>query len=427
MKQILLNILAVGIVLSAAISCQERSHGDELSDTTQAEFAKLTEKFNADMDLILKVGQLKEGEDVDLEDPAMSMADDFLDLESRERGSKVGFSCLYHLVMQAGRYSQHELKVTKAKRKALKILGEHYADYPDVDVIFRHVRAGARVPEPVEFLRAVIQRTKLDYVRANAKLELANVLATEASYPAISESRISLLNESSPDYLREMYLDFANQITDIDSDDFRREAVELLESLSALHGEELIPPFADPKTPSLIQINRAEVDELTKAKRLRIGEAIPGIKFQLKHNIGQRAPDIDKQDVEGNQMRLSDFYGRVVVLMFSYTGCGPCERMYPDNRKLVAELKSQPFSFVSVMRDKERHSILESFESKKITWRVWWDEGEALTKQWNVRHWPDIYVIDHSGVVRFRGLRGENLAIAVKKLLGEAAAPTSDK
>ena len=39
--------------------------------------------------------------------------------------------------------------------------------------------------------------------------------------------------------------------------------------------------------------------------------------------------------VEGKTMRLSDLRGNVVVLMFSYTGCGPCERMYPDNRKLV--------------------------------------------------------------------------------------------
>jgi hypothetical protein len=45
--------------------------------------------------------------------------------------------------------------------------------------------------------------------------------------------------------------------------------------------------------------------------------------------------------------------------------------------------------------------------------------GGPIAAQWGVTGWPTIYVIDKKGVIRFKGLRDEKLAEAVKKLLAE--------
>lgn len=121
-------------------------------------------------------------------------------------------------------------------------------------------------------------------------------------------------------------------------------------------------------------------------------------------------------------MRLADFHGKVVVVMFSFKGCGPCEEMYPDNRQLIEELSEESFVFIGVQRDETIDTVLESLESKAITWRVWWDgEDKQISTQWNSRAWPSTFVLDQRGVIRFRNLRGKELATAVRSLLKKEA------
>ena len=49
--------------------------------------------------------------------PACSMVDEFLELEAKNRGTKVGFSCLYHLVAAAGPFSTDGLEVTRENKR----------------------------------------------------------------------------------------------------------------------------------------------------------------------------------------------------------------------------------------------------------------------------------------------------------------------
>jgi hypothetical protein len=55
-----------------------------------------------------------------------------------------------------------------------------------------------------------------------------------------------------------------------------------------------------------------------------------------------------------------------------------------------------------------------------MPWVHWWEGADApLLKQWNVRAFPTIYVIDGKGVIRNKNVRGEELEKAVEKLLAE--------
>ena len=61
-------------------------------------------------------------------------------------------------------------------------------------------------------------------------------------------------------------------------------------------------------------------------------------------------------------------------------------------------------------------------KKENITWPSWWDGGSTdgpISTAWNVHGWPTIYVLDHKGVIRYKGVRGEAMDKAVNTLLKE--------
>ena len=98
--------------------------------------------------------------------------------------------------------------------------------------------------------------------------------------------------------------------------------------------------------------------------------------------------------------------------------------MYPHERSLVKRLKDKPFVLLGINSDKDRQELKKVMEKEQITWRSWFDGGSTggpIAKQYGVRGWPTIYVLDHKGVIRDRNVRGEAMDKAVDKLLKELA------
>ena len=354
--------------------------------------------------------------------PMNSMTSDFLTLEQQARGTRIGFSCLYHLVLVAGGVGDTNYPVTQGKIAALKVLGQHYRDYPDIDTTFRYLFSGARVPETTAFLRELVNSSQLQYVRANALYELANHLALEANLPAMCESELAVIDISNPEnqVKLENLRSFAASLRDVDIDRNRAEATKLIQQIQKDFTNELVPPRADVRSPLIVVVKRSDYDDILKVKRERILDRLPAVHFELNHSIGQIAPPIDGDDAIGTPMSLADHRGKVVALMFSFKGCGPCEEMYPDNRRLIEELPEESFVFLGVQGDETIDTVHESLKAKAITWRVWWDgKDKKISSQWNVRGWPSTFVLDQRGIIRFRDLRGQELENAVRSLLKE--------
>ena len=97
--------------------------------------------------------------------------------------------------------------------------------------------------------------------------------------------------------------------------------------------------------------------------------------------------------------------------------------MYPHERSLVKRLADEPFALIGINSDKDREALKEVMVEEEITWRSFWDGGSTngpIATQWNVSGWPTIYVLDHEGKIRFKGVRGEAMDVAVDELLAEA-------
>lgn len=96
--------------------------------------------------------------------------------------------------------------------------------------------------------------------------------------------------------------------------------------------------------------------------------------------------------------------------------------MYPHERSLVKRLEGKPFALIGINSDDDRAQLKKVMEKEKITWRSFWDGGSTegpIASTWNVRGWPTIYVLDHKGVIRYKGVREKSLDKAVDALLQE--------
>ena len=97
--------------------------------------------------------------------------------------------------------------------------------------------------------------------------------------------------------------------------------------------------------------------------------------------------------------------------------------MYPHERSLVKRLENEPFALIGVNSDGDLDKLRPRLEEEQITWRSFWNgpdgTGGPISRAWNVRGWPTIYVLDAQGVIRFKNVRGEAMDKAVDELLAE--------
>jgi thiol-disulfide isomerase/thioredoxin len=153
-----------------------------------------------------------------------------------------------------------------------------------------------------------------------------------------------------------------------------------------------------------------------------LGEMAKGSLFELRNlQVGMKAPVAESKNLKGDKVSLADYAGKVVILDIWATWCGPCKAMIPHEREMVTKFKDKPFALVSISVDEDKKELEEFLEKESMPWAHWWEGAEApLVKQWNVRFFPTIYVIDGKGVIRHKNIRGEELEKAVEKLLTQA-------
>lgn len=189
--------------------------------------------------------------------------------------------------------------------------------------------------------------------------------------------------------------------------------------------------------------NRLDQGLVSAAQEARIVEYITGLAAKhpahaeylkslatgiASRRIGKMAPEIAGKDLDGVEFRLSDYRGKVIALYFSGDWCGPCRGEYPYQRLMLELYKDQPFAILSVNSD-TLDVAKKAKADKNLHYRSWWDGNQKETTKgpiataWNVTGWPTIYLLDHTGTIRFVNLRAEDVLKGVKQLLREAPKP----
>ena len=94
--------------------------------------------------------------------------------------------------------------------------------------------------------------------------------------------------------------------------------------------------------------------------------------------------------------------------------------MYPHERSLVDDMKKEKFTLLGINSDATPAKVRAAAEREKLTWPMIFDNGGTdgpISSKWGVNAWPTTYVIDQTGIIRFKNVREESMTQAVKQLL----------
>lgn len=132
---------------------------------------------------------------------------------------------------------------------------------------------------------------------------------------------------------------------------------------------------------------------------------------------GEMAPDFVAERLEGGTMRLTEYRGRLVVLDFWATWCGPCLAEMPTFQKLQKEFGDDSrFALLSLSCDQTAEPARDYVKARSLIWdhaHVTGTQAKA-PRDYTVRTLPATFLIAPDGKVLAKNLRGDDLVRAVK-------------
>ena len=119
--------------------------------------------------------------------------------------------------------------------------------------------------------------------------------------------------------------------------------------------------------------------------------------------LGTPAAEFKLIDLEGKWLSLSDYKGKVVLLNFWATWCGPCRVEMPSMEVLYQEFKKDGFEILAISSDHQGSIVTRPFvEAQALTFPILHDADYRVSGTYGIRTLPMSYLVDRQGVLRHR-------------------------
>ena len=131
------------------------------------------------------------------------------------------------------------------------------------------------------------------------------------------------------------------------------------------------------------------------ALALMAGRALPAIA------TSSAAPDFTLRTLGGPNLRLAEQRGRVVMINFWATWCGPCRQEMPHLNRLYEKYAPSGFVLMSINVDDDTRNAAEVAAKLGVKFPVLWDTDKKVSRLYDLATMPSTVLIDRDGKVRY--------------------------
>jgi len=146
------------------------------------------------------------------------------------------------------------------------------------------------------------------------------------------------------------------------------------------------------------------------------------LETERKLSIGAEPLAFSVKSITGEALSPEKYKGKVLLLDFWATWCGPCKAEMPNVKKVYSKYNNKGFENVGISLDRSRDALENYISQNKIEWPQYFDGkywNNDIATQYGVKQIPTTFLIDKKGKIRYKSLRGKQLDDAVARLLSE--------
>ncbi len=305
------------------------------------------------------------------------------------------------------------------RERALDLLAQHHFDSPEVAL------AGLRLyyaPSPARerFVRAMYDRAKDRKAKGYATLALA------LYRQRVSEGRRGRKLEARPHYF-----DKKGNIQYFDP--------EVEAAIRAERERDPVPPRLE--AVGLYEEAIRDYGDVTYKLGLETvtiaGVAQEKLDAFLNLALGQPAREVEGADLDGKPLKLADYRGKVVALVFWASWCPPCVAEVPLAKALAGRYKGKPFALLGVNCDEDPEAARKAARDLGVDWPSWRDgskiKGPCLidmgpvASRYHVERLPAVFLVDAQGAIRAKARGLDGIDKQVDDLLKQAEGPPPSK
>lgn len=145
-------------------------------------------------------------------------------------------------------------------------------------------------------------------------------------------------------------------------------------------------------------------------------------KIRSQLSIGSGFPNFEEKASDGQPLSIAAFKGKIVLVDFWATWCGPCIAELPNVLKAFEKYHSKGLEIVGISLDEDKEKFAAFLKQHSMLWPQYFDgKGwqNKLAAKYGVNSIPATYLLDKEGKIIAKDLRGEALLTELEKLLGK--------
>jgi peroxiredoxin len=119
-----------------------------------------------------------------------------------------------------------------------------------------------------------------------------------------------------------------------------------------------------------------------------------------------QAPDFALPDLDGQQHRLSDYHGQVLIINFWATWCPPCRAEMPSMQRAWEKLQQEDIVMLGIDVGEDEETIFVFTANYPVEFPLLMDRDSKVIEEWPVRGLPTTFVVDPEGRIVYRAIGG---------------------